>query len=259
MTVAHLGTGNAGNLNIQAREIYLDNQGQITAATLSGGGGNIDLQIANLLMLRNASLINTEAQGTGNGGNIAINSPIILGLENSDIIANAVGGRGGNINITTQGIISLEFRNTLTPREDLTNDITASSQFNVNGSVQINNIGVDTNSGLVELPENVKDTSQQIARGCSTDTGSSFVATGRGGVPQNPTQQMRSDRTWSDIRDISAFHTNQSAQAQIPTTPQVLVQATGWGRNANGKIELVAANTNSPMPPTLTCAAATQN
>ncbi len=87
-----------------------------------------------------------------------------------------------------------------------------SSQFNVNGTVDINNFGVDPNSGLVELPANLTDSSQKIARGCADTSGSSFVATGRGGVPQNPNQQIWSDvydglrlRTWSDVRDISAF------------------------------------------------------
>ncbi len=104
------------------------------------------------MLLRDNSQITATAQGNGNGGNININAPILVGLENSDIIANAVKGKGGNITITTQGIIGLEFRNTLTPRVDFTNDITASSKFSVNGTVQINNIGVDPNSGLVELP-----------------------------------------------------------------------------------------------------------
>ncbi|BAY65470.1 filamentous hemagglutinin family outer membrane protein [Calothrix brevissima NIES-22] len=254
VTVGHLGTGNAGNLNIQAGQIYLDNQGQITAATESSGGGNIYLQTKDLLMLRNSSLINTEAKGTGNGGNITINSPIILGLENSDIIANAVQGRGGNIDITTQGIIGLEFRNTISPRVDITNDITASSQFNINGSVAINNIGIDPNSGLVELPASITDSSQQIARGCADASGSSFITTGRGGVPQNPAQELRSDRTWFDTRDISAFRNTQQVQAQNPQSPQPFVQATSWHRNAKGKIELVADKSSTPVPTVLTCA-----
>jgi large exoprotein involved in heme utilization and adhesion len=47
-----------------------------------------------------------------------------------------------------------------------------SSQSNFDGTVQINNIGVDPNSGLVELPENIIDPSQQIASGSSANQGS---------------------------------------------------------------------------------------
>jgi large exoprotein involved in heme utilization and adhesion len=140
LSVNNEGSGNGGSINIIADTIQLKNQAAIEAKTASGNGGNIGLQVGNLLLLRDNSQIASTAQGNGNGGNININAPIIVGLENSDIIANAVKGKGGNIAITTQGIIGLEFRNTLTPRKDLTNDITASSEFNVNGTVQINNI-----------------------------------------------------------------------------------------------------------------------
>jgi len=53
-------------------------------------------------------------------------------------------------------------------------------------------LSVDPNSGLMELPANVTDPSRQIATGCSANQGSSFVATGRGGVSQNPLQQVMS-------------------------------------------------------------------
>jgi large exoprotein involved in heme utilization and adhesion len=252
--VEHQGIGDAGNLYINANTIFLDRAGSITAATKSGEGGSINLQ-ANTLVMRHGSNVTATAGGKGNGGNILINAPIILGLENSDIVANAVKGKGGNIDITTQGIIGLEFRNTLTPRVDPTNDITASSEFNVNGTVQINNIGVDPNSGLVELPANVTDPSQQIASGCAANQGSSFVATGRGGIPQNPTQEVKSDRPWSDIRDISAYRQTAAVTAQIPESPKVLVQATGWRRNADGKIEIFAEQSPTNVQPSLTCAA----
>ncbi|MEA5513414.1 S-layer family protein [Nodularia sp. UHCC 0506] len=259
VTVNNEGSGDGGNLTINTNSLRLDNKGQVIANTASGEGGNINLNLKSDLILRNNSFISTEAKGNGSGGNIMINSPIIVGLENSDIVANAVQGKGGNIDISTQGIIGLEFRNTLTPREDLTNDITASSEFNVNGTVQINNIGVDPNSGLVELPTNVTDPSQQIASGCADTTGSSFVATGRGGIPQNPTQEVRSDRIWSDIRNISAFQTTQPIQAQIPQSPETFVQATSWRRNAQDKIELVATQSSSQMQSALTCAAVAEN
>jgi filamentous hemagglutinin family protein len=248
------GTGNAGNLLVNANTIDLNRQGRITAATQSGEGGNIYLQ-ANSLILRHNSSITATASGNGNGGNVTINAPVIVGFENGDIIANAIAGRGGNIEITTQGIFGLKYRDRLTPE----NDITASSEFGVNGTVDINNFGVDPSSGLVELPVNLVDSSQQIATGCSSTNGSSFVATGRGGVPQNPSQDVRSDRTWSDIRDISAYQKNSEVIAQIPPSPETLVQATSWRRNAQGKIELLADKSPSQMQQVLTCAAVPKN
>ena len=85
-------------------------------------------------------------------------------------------GNGGNIDITTQGIFGLEFSEQLTSE----NDITASSEFGINGIVKINNVNIDPSFGLVELPTQLKDSSQQISQGCFSNIGSTFVATGRG-------------------------------------------------------------------------------
>jgi large exoprotein involved in heme utilization and adhesion len=54
---------------------------------------------------------------------------------------------------------------------------------------------------------------------------------------QNPTEEVRSNRTWSDTRDISVYRQTGEVKAQISLSPKVLVQATGWHRNAQGKIE----------------------
>ncbi|MBD2340523.1 S-layer family protein [Calothrix sp. FACHB-156] len=251
VSVTSQGTGNGGNLNITADNIQLKNHSLIQAQTESGNGGDISLQVGKFVLMRDRSNITATAGGSGNGGNININAPTITAWQNSDIIANAVLGTGGNIQIGTQAILGLEFRPQLTDDSD----ITASSQFGVSGTVEIHNIGIDPNSGLIQLPTNVTDPSQQIASGCADANGSSFVATGRGGVPQNPLQEVRSDRTWSDVRDISAFHNTQPVQAQIPQSPEVLVQATSWRRNALGKIELIAAKSSVQVQPPLTCAA----
>ena len=248
--VDHQGVGDAGKLEINAGSIRLDNGARLTAATFQGEGGNIFVQANDLIMRRGSSIV-TNAGGIGNGGNITINSPIIVGSENSDIIANAFQGNGGNIQINTQGIFGLKYRNELT----LENDITASSKFGVNGTVNINNFGVDHNSGFVELPVSLTDSSQQITTGCSANQGSSFVATGRGGIPQNPTQQIGSDRTWSDIRDLSAYRKTQQVQAQTPPSSETLIQASGWHRNAQGKIELVPNKSSAQVQQPLTCAA----
>ncbi|MDY6896566.1 MAG: S-layer family protein, partial [Cyanobacteriota bacterium] len=242
LTVSHQSMGDAGTLYINADLISLDRGGRLSGSTESGEGGNININAAEFLSLRRGGLINTEAKGTGNGGNITINSPVIAGFENSDIIANAVEGMGGNINITTSGIFGLEFREELTEESD----ITASSQFGVNGTVQINNISIDPSSGLVELPVAVSDSSQQIASGCSSNTDSTFIATGRGGIPQDPTQSLNLNRIWSDIRDLSASYEqrNNSKVATI-SNKLAIVEATDFIRNAEGEIELVALKNKS--------------
>jgi filamentous hemagglutinin family protein len=251
ISVRNAGTGRGGNLAINTQEIRLNQNSKLSATSASGLGGNIDVQ-TELLTLRQGSNITATTGGKGDGGNIKINAPIILGVKNSDIVANASQGRGGNIQITTQSIFGLKNRPQLTPESD----ITASSEFGVNGTVDINNFGVDPNSGLVELPVNLVDSSQQIATGCSANQDSSFVATGRGGIPQNPNQEVRSNSTWSDIRDVSKYRSQQQLQAQIPQSTETLVQATSWRRNSQGKVQLIADRNITRSQQPLTCVAA---
>jgi filamentous hemagglutinin family protein len=243
VSVRNDGPGTSGSLQINAGTTFLNNQGSLTANAQSGEGGNIALR-GDALVLRQNSWINATAGGTGNGGNITINAPVIAGFENSDIIANAVQGNGGNITITTQGIFGLEFHPQLTPE----NDITASSQFGVNGTVEINEFSLDPDTGIVELPAGLADTSDQIAQGCATDGDSSFVATGRGGIPPSPNESLSSDLTWSDTRDLSAFMEQGGTAAKttpLPTEPSQISEITGWVINAAGQVELVVVQAQS--------------
>jgi large exoprotein involved in heme utilization and adhesion len=146
ITVKNEGIGNAGNLFVNAETIALNN-GQITAGTTQGEGGNLFLQ-GNTLLLRDGSSITATAGGIGAGGNITIQAPIIVGLENSDIIANAINGKGGMIQINTQSIWGLKYRDRLTAD----NDITASSEFGINGNVTLNTIAINPTNALNTLP-----------------------------------------------------------------------------------------------------------
>jgi large exoprotein involved in heme utilization and adhesion len=127
------GTGPAGNLQIQAGTIRLENQGTITAAAAGGDKGNITIDSQDIQM-RRGSAITTNATGPSAGGNIIINTDTLVALENSDITANALNNRGGNVSINAQGIFGTEFRPQLTPNSD----ITATGAEGLNGVVQIN-------------------------------------------------------------------------------------------------------------------------
>jgi filamentous hemagglutinin family protein len=236
--VRNNGLGNSGKVLINANQILLDETAQISATTDSGEGGNVLLN-SQLLVLRRGSNITASAGGIGNGGNISLQSPLIVGLEDSDVIASAVKGRGGSINITTQGILGLKYRDRLTPA----NDITASSEFGVNGTVQVNTIGVDPNSGLTSLPVDIVDPSQKIATGCTDQTTSSFVATGRGGIPENPMQSLNGDRVWRDLRDVAVAGTTKPAKSSI--APAQFAEATAWQINPQGQPELIDQGLNS--------------
>lgn len=243
VAVSSAGAGRSGNLTIEVGEIFLNQQGQLIASTASGEGGNIRLDVDESLLMRHLSLISADAGGTGNGGNLDINAQFVVAIptENSDIVATAVGGRGGNININAQGVLGLEFREQLTPWSD----ITASSQFGIDGVVAINRPDVDPSQGLSELPETPTNPSEHIVTTCLADEGGSFAVTGRGGLPEDPTGLLRGRRIWRDLRPIEEDRTLPPA-SPVPLphshapSPPPLIEATGWVIDSQGQVALVA-------------------
>jgi filamentous hemagglutinin family protein len=257
------GKGNAGNISIVADTIELDTKSEINAKTTTGQGGNIGLEIGNLLLLRRGSFISTTAgtaQQPGDGGNITINTPngfiVAVRSEDSDISANAYTGIGGRVDIKAFGIYGIQ------PRQSLTSlsDITASSEFGVDGTVELNTPDIDPNRGLVELPTNFFDVSQRIDTSCnpgSRQTASSFLVTGRGGIPASPLDMLTPDAVQVDWVTLNPSSDNRksSSVTSKPTTatPEHIVEATGWLINSKGEVVLTA------NPPTITSHSSWQN
>ncbi|MEH2313213.1 MAG: filamentous hemagglutinin N-terminal domain-containing protein [Nostoc sp.] len=275
--------GKAGDLNITARSILLDNKGKLTSNSESGKGGNITLQVRDLLLMRRESKITTDAGTTGlggDGGNITIKAPngflVAAPLGNNDITANAFSGSGGKITITAKDIFGfvprtgadvekLDPTGERNPKNLSTNDITAFSQKNpsLNGTVKINSPDADPSRGLVELPVNLVDASQQIVANCNSGAKiarSSFIRTGRGGLIADPTQPLiADDAVLADWITLSPESQNRAggipkravvqAQRNIEdksqkvnsvNEPTQIVEAQGWVIDGNGNVVLVA-------------------
>ena len=243
-----VGSGAAGNLEVAARSVLLDNQGKLRSETDSGQGGNINLHDLDLLLMRHNSQISTtagNAQAGGNGGKIYINSKLLVAIpqEDSDIRANAYTGKGGTVQIAAERVFGIQPRNQDTPQSD----ITASSQLGINGTVQINTLVNDPSLGLVNLPVEPVDVSGLIAQGCPSDVkprASKFIVTGRGGLPDNPSDLLSSDAVQVDLVSLNPESENRSVTSVStqPTsvTPAPLVEATGWVIGANGQVTLTA-------------------
>ncbi|GAX40408.1 filamentous hemagglutinin outer membrane protein [Tolypothrix sp. NIES-4075] len=257
----------AGNLEVNAKNISLNNQGAISAETFSGQGGNITLEVEDFLLLRRNSQISATAgtaQQGGNGGNITINTPFVISVpeENSDITANAFSGQGGRVSINATDIFFLESlsrdelsrqlgRNgtQLDPSRLQTNDITAISQDNpsLNGQVNINTPDIDPTRGLIALPAVVVNSPGLTASNCNAfigKKGSEFTITGRGGLPLSPDDFLSGDVVWSDTR-LTAITTkrqdlNTMTAKFVAPEPVAIVPATGWVFNKKGEVTLIS-------------------
>ena len=263
------GTGEAGNLTVEANSLSIENNGRIDAATQAGNGGNITLNIAENISLRNTGLISARALRDANGGNININTDFIVGFPqgNNDIIANASEGRGGNINIDTQAIFGLEER----PLNPLTNDINASSEATgLDGTVDINNPAADPTTGLINLPASVGDASDQISQNpCQQGVGSEFKITGKGGLPPTVNEAFNSESAQVGLIEpvpserkgdgITREQEEAANQTDIPTNEAV--PAMGWVFNDEGEVTLTAYSTTdtqevrSPTEKSSSCSA----
>ncbi|MEQ8960109.1 MAG: S-layer family protein, partial [Coleofasciculus sp. C2-GNP5-27] len=238
-------TGNAGRMRIEADTITLDNQGALIAKTVSGEGGNINLQVDDLIEMRRNSLISAEAfGGEGDGGNIDIDTEFVVAIEdeNSDIVADAFGGNGGNITITAQNIFGLEFRPQRTPKSD----ITASSRFGLEGDVVLNTPNIDPSRGLTQLPTQPVDVRGLVAQVCRADVienRSQFVMTGRGGLPPKPSELLRGEAVLADWIPLASdedesVEVTTTIPAQNASTAQI-VEANGWVIDAEGNVTLI--------------------
>ena len=240
ITAEHEGTGNAGTLRINANQLFVESGGRITAASASGLGGNIVLNVRDSVLLRDGSSIAAEAGGTGDGGNLTINAETIALLGNSNINANAFEGSGGNIRITSEGLF---------PSADSV--ITASSQLGVQGTVEVEGLDNQASKGLVEVSNNLPDLTALIANACDEFANSEFIITGRGGLTPNPLETLSNINPiveWALPEGSLESTKRLSVGSRYPTFPRHRdlsantqpVEATGWVRRPDGGIELVA-------------------
>ncbi len=264
------GIGAAGNVEVKAGSIRLDKKANIGADT-TAGQGNINLNARDFLLLRRGSTITTSATGTATGGNITINTNNLVAIpeENSDIRANALENFGGRISINAVGIFGIQFRQQDTPFSDITASSALGPQFS--GTVTISTPEVDPVRGLVQLPTVPVNIPGLVASNCATfDTGgSSFTVTGRGGLPISPTEPLQDSGTlsaWVRLKtqpENSAYTNTQPQPTAISNTTKVakaatpIVAATGWVKDRNGNIQLVAqvpqVNPEIPWPTPATC------
>lgn len=242
--------GTAGNLDIKANSLTIANGSNLNATTLSGRGGNINLQIQDILQLSDRSRITTDAQDIGNGGNITINSDFVIAFDRSNISANAISGQGGNIDIVAKDIF-------ISP----SSRISASSQLGIDGEVNIKTLIQDFRNNLIQLPVETLQAENKIVQGCGGQANfanGEFNYTGKGGLPPAPLDSIYGNFelnlfgdlgnfTSTEIEDKRDQDLNHSFTQLNQTLFQPVVEAQGWLVNSQGNLVLTAtANQANP-------------
>ncbi|BAZ06549.1 two-partner secretion domain-containing protein [Calothrix sp. NIES-3974] len=252
---SELSDGSAGNIYIDSNKIRLNNNAIISANTRSANiiqeQAKINLN-ATAVILRRGSLISTNATGTNVvAGNININTGVLAGLENSDITANSADFRGGRVRITSQAILGIEARDFLTPESDIT---ATGASASLAGTTEINTPSDDPIKGIIDLPNQILDKSDQIGGICPRGADAvkkigEFTVTGRGGsLPPSLFEVFTGDIDTRELVNLPANLENTTGLS-LQSSTQVLgeekksvgiVEAQGWIRRPDGRVVLVA-------------------
>jgi filamentous hemagglutinin family protein len=180
VSAASSSTGDAGTITIDAGSEFLSTNSSITTEASQASGGNITLLATDMIRLRDSQISASVFGGPATaGGNILIDPNFII-LQNSQIIAQAFQGAGGNINLTFNQALLRDARST----------ISASSEFGVNGTVNINSPAQNLSGALVPLEQSFLSgntiSNQRCAARMAQGQISTFIVTEREGLPQEP-------------------------------------------------------------------------
>lgn len=228
------GFGRVRDAIITADSIVLD-EGEITAESRSGDGGNLTFEVDNSIELRNNSLISATAgffNSGGDGGIIKITTGYLFASPggNSDILANAYGGTGGSIVIRAPILLGFESNKGTTQelRNNDSNDIAVVSEFGTDGQIFLDTVEINN---LVELPAETT-TLGQVAQRCLADSegNNAFIITGQGGATPSPRDVIRNEN----------FASRETGDGLEDSTATAFVEADGWHRDSNGTVVLVA-------------------
>jgi filamentous hemagglutinin family protein len=273
ISVDNPGPREAGDIIILARDLIMKNQATINARATSGQGGNILLFPNTFLLLLQNSRISTTSgfQGKGgDGGNVFIDNryTIAAPFDDNNINANAFTGTGGNIRIIADRLYDIAKRSIDVSGS---NDITASSDFGLDGTVRTPPLVADPTRGLANLPADPVDPSSLMAETCAPRGGiaerqkNRFIVTGRGGLPPDPNAAFPGEAVVNDLGTPEQEGTNSTDEPNSinpgnptptatasPQQPEI-VEAQGWVYGKDGDIIFTAqAPTVTPNSPVLT-------
>ncbi|MGE0415440.1 MAG: filamentous hemagglutinin N-terminal domain-containing protein [Acetobacteraceae bacterium] len=167
------GTGNAGPITVSARQLSLRDGASISTEALGANGGNIHINVMDMVYLQDSAVTTSVNGRLGDGGNITIDPQFVI-LDASRIKADAFGGKGGNIYLQAGYII-----------QSADSAITATSQLGVSGDITFSGPLLNLNSSFVVLASSLRSAAAVLRESCATRGDaprSTLVDVGRGGM-----------------------------------------------------------------------------
>ncbi|WP_420266835.1 beta strand repeat-containing protein [Candidatus Magnetominusculus dajiuhuensis] len=176
ITARSTGTGNAGNITVKTAEtLQMNNGGDIATSSKYTTGGNIDIAAADIRLYNDSGITSNVSKGKDKGGNITVTAGTLCLLDSSAISADADTGYGGDITINA-GTVFL-----WSQEKALHASSTISGQ---SGTITINSPLTDISGSMVALTPRYLEAEKLLPESCEARRKSkgSFVIRGLGNL-----------------------------------------------------------------------------
>ena len=236
-----------GEINIEAGELLIDNGANITTATNGeGDAGDITINTSSL-SVTNGGEIGVSTFGQGDGGNIVIEAQNIL-FSDAGLISDSTTGEGeaGSITLRTEKL-NIQDEGQIFRSDDLsleTNSVSVEEQEVRPEPILIPETLISSLHRVVAPREPLNSEIAQICTPGTTEAKSEFIITGRGGITPNTLEALQINPIAPDWVELPEAQNNSSeissSSFSVPNPTPQIVEATGWIRDENGEVILVA-------------------
>ncbi|MBF0457760.1 MAG: filamentous hemagglutinin N-terminal domain-containing protein [Nitrospirae bacterium] len=176
VTAQSSGTGSAGNITVKASDLLQMNSGYIATSSKYTTGGNIDITANDIRLYNDSAITSNVSKGKDKGGNITISSGLLCVLDDSAISADADIGYGGDITINASTVFLWNLDRALHASS------TISGQ---SGTITIHSPLTDISGSMVALTPRYLNADKLLPESCQARRKSkgSFVIRGLGNLP----------------------------------------------------------------------------
>jgi filamentous hemagglutinin family protein len=233
--------GNGGLLKVNASESVLVDNGAISTSVIQSSGGAIDITAGDIRLRGDSDIRTDVSSGIGSAGDINLTADSIVAFDDSDIIASASDGSGGNINLDTPAFFGDGYQDSSLNTNQ--NSLEGNSQVDINASGAFN--GIITlpdvsfiQNNLATLPQVFLNTNDLIASSCiarrDRQTGS-FTITGNDSLPIQPSMSNDAAYPTGSVQTVPSRNygdrNNRPWQKGDP-----IIEPTGVYRLPNGEL-----------------------